>query len=510
MQKKKFKEEKGMTTGAIVLLVILIVIILVVGFFGLSAFSLVLNYQNNSIDNSENYNTDINSTKLDNNKTEAVLNGFKFTVPFDMICKVNNPGVSLELSTEDLEIQMVVKVTDNSYESCMQNPESLMEAAKNAGYQINKSIKEITVNGVKCAYYTCEGQGLHNLVAYTRGNSVKKISIQAVMDEKYDEKILEIFADIAKSVKETSEANSTDKELEKTNKSKQTVVEYDVTYTKEVASIEQAITEIKEEAERQRKKYNNPEVRKLETEMEEKYDIISVVLGEMDIETAKIVDNALETTLRIFPKIKGSFTNITIGNSISREPNAFARVKPYIFILPTNSAEYPLVIKNDILLEARYFLNPTRMKNAIASNAALGYWDKDSTIESLIAHELGHALVDLIRANRYGITNTLYVLEDNYQNYIKFLTDRLEINQTTAKEIVTNALGKCDENLTMEQFLSSISGYAASKNENTGGYNYEEACAEAYADYYIHGKDCDKASKLILAEIITYYNQYCN
>jgi len=214
VQKKKYKEEKGMTPIAMILLIILLVIIIIVIGLGIIIFSAALKFEDNVVDRNTSYNTSnnhidnslTNYNTLNSEKTKAVLNGFKFNIPANINCQVAVAGVSLELSLEDLSIEMLLKVTDSSYEEVMKEPEKLMEPAKNAGYTITQNIKETTINGIKCAYYTCNAKGLHNLIVYTNGNSRKKIHAQVVTLEEMDTEVLQLFAQIVSTAEETIEA----------------------------------------------------------------------------------------------------------------------------------------------------------------------------------------------------------------------------------------------------------------------------------------------------------------
>ncbi len=514
MKKKNYEEEKGFSTIAIVLLVIVLLLILIIVGSGIRIFFTSLRYESKPTNSttSSNYIDDLSSDQYipNNSKTTAIVNGFKFSIPADMNCKVNVQGKGLELAREDLSIEMSLKVTDNSYQDVMKEPEKLVEAAKNAGYTIIQNINETTVNGIKCAYYTCNAQGLHTLVVYTNGNSKKKISAQIVTVENRDVEVLQLFTQIVKTARETIEADSTDKDFQNVNLGMSTAVEYEATYTKNITSNEQAINEIKIEAEKQRRKYNNPEINKIEAEMEKKYNIPAIVLGEMDIKTARMIDSALSNTYNLFPKLRGNITNITIANSIlSDEPMALARVKQSMFIKSVNSTEFPIVVKNEVLLDARYFLNSTRMQNAITKSIRAKFLDEATTPEAIVAHELGHVVIDLIRTSRYGIEDTIYIIDSESSKYRQFLTEKAPQYQTTAREIVINAFRRYDESTRFDDFLNDISGYAASKNQDINEYKYEEVCAEAFQDYYTNGGKCSKSSRLVMEEILSYYNKYC-
>ena len=186
---------------------------------------------------------------------------------------------------------------------------------------------------------------------------------------------------------------------------------------------------------------------------------------------------------------------------------ALAKFNKSMFIESSNSTQFPIVVKNEILLDARFFLNPTRMQNAIDKSVKAQFLAEATTPESIIAHELGHVVTDLISANRYGLEDSSYITANEGDKYIQYLNERMK--QTTTREIVNDAYKKYEKSASFDEFLNDISGYAASKNEKTNEYQYEEVCSEAYQDYYSNGINCSKASKLVMEEIVTYYNRYC-
>lgn len=513
MNKRNFKEEKGMTTLAIILLIILAVIIISVLVVGGCVIYRLSSSSKDYVTNTVTENNINNSTLIQNNNNSLgktiIIDGFKFNIPHNIESKIEEKMLMLE--NEDLTVRMALKISDKTYEEYIQNPESLTLSFTNAGYEITKNLTEKVINGTKCSYFTCTMDDQNVLFAYAKGNNAKGIVTQAIIGKGYETESLDLFTKIIASAKETIEPDS---EIEEANinsstDKKSTVIEYDITYTKNVSSLQQAIYEIQQEGKKQRQKYNNTNIKKIETEMEEKYGILAVNLGEMDIETANSINEAFDYVYKQFPELKGSITNLTLANITNLENDALALVDDFVFISSQKSVEYPIVVKHEMLLSAREFLNTTRMKNTINFYVQNGHWQEGSNVKSVITHELCHTIIDLIKANKYELDSIFYIDESNSEAYKKYLLEDNENTQDTAKEIVTQAFEKCDKDISFDEFLNSISGYAISKYNKSGNYRYEEICAEAYADYYLNGEKSSYSSRLVLAEMITCYNKYC-
>ncbi len=298
---------------------------------------------------------------------------------------------------------------------------------------------------------------------------------------------------------ETAEQERKIEETAKQEKQRQkTEVIYDNVYEKEIVSQAEAKKAITQEADRQHQVYDNPEVEKIENKMEEDYDIFQVTLGEMEREMAQKVENAFSYMYETYPVLKGKLTNLTIGNI---ESGAMAETYYRDFISPPEGI-YPIVMKHEIVLNGRDFLNQQRMENIIRKSVSEGHWMKDMNIEAIVVHELGHVLVSEIRMERYGLKNCYYINEENQEAYAAYNTDILKDNQTTAHEIVSNAYENYDkrDSVSIEEACCAISGYA-SGIQSDGGVSYEETCAEAITDKYLHGENANEFSLQIVAEM---------
>lgn len=279
---------------------------------------------------------------------------------------------------------------------------------------------------------------------------------------------------------------------------RETAVVYNNVYEKEIGSEKEAVKAIEKEAAWQRSTYENPEVQQLEAEMEEKYGIFQVTLGEIDIEVAEKIEAAFSYMYEKYPVLKGKLTNLTIGNT---ETGAIAETRYRDFISPPEGL-YPVVMKHEVVLNGKDFLNPERLENVIRKSVSEGHWVKDMNIEAIVVHELGHVLLNQIRMERYGLERCYYIDAENAQAYASYNTDILADNQTTVCAIMRSAYEKYKykDSVSLEELCASISGYASGIQDD-GGIFYEEACAEAVVDVYLHGENSNEFSQQILAEM---------
>lgn len=247
----------------------------------------------------------------------------------------------------------------------------------------------------------------------------------------------------------------------------------------------------------QRQNYSNPEVEEIELQMEKDYDILAVNLGEMDLETAKDVNAAFAYMYQTYPKLQGTLTNLTIGNLENFGNTALTRTKE--FIINGESGTFPFVVKREIILGAAKFLRRDRLLETCEEQVSIGYWPENSNISSIVVHELGHHLLDVYTAEKFGFEG-FYVTEENADAYWKFTSDFLKINQTVPQEVMQNAYKRWIEdyghNGSFEDFQASISDYAKGIQAD-GGISYTETVAEAIADVYLNGENAADASKLI-------------
>lgn len=300
-----------------------------------------------------------------------------------------------------------------------------------------------------------------------------------------------------------SEENSKSSEIEspgagqKTQR-QETAIIYDNVYTEDIADRKEARAAIEKEGEAQREACKDPDVQRIEAKMEETYGIFQVTLGEMEPEVAEKVESAFSYMYGKYPVLQGRLTNLTIGNIRS---GAMAETHYRDFISPTEGI-YPIVMKHEVVLNGRDFLNPGRMENLIRKSVSEGHWMADMKIEAIVVHELGHVLVNEVRMERYGLDCCYYIEKQDQESYAAYNTDILKDDQTTAYEILSGAyeryLGR--DSRSMEEACAAISGYASGIQPD-GGIAYEEACAEAFVDGYLHGENAAEFSLLILEEI---------
>lgn len=272
------------------------------------------------------------------------------------------------------------------------------------------------------------------------------------------------------------------------------LIKTDNKYDNEINDIDNAKEMIKYDFEKQYKNcFNDKNVRNIETNIETNYDILSVLLCDMDLEYAKRIENVITNFYNLFPNSKGYLTNITITNA-KKDENYIARFQPmYEFVNNYNNK----VIKTQILLNSYYFLNKKyydKMLNNVSFNS---YYVKDATLESTIAHELGHYLVyvSLLKQNNY---NFIYVNNSNNTEYenVKKVINTNEYTDKLLSEAI-NRYNEMNNNISNKEFASMISKYASEIDIN-GNINSEEVIAEAIHDYYLHGNSCSIASKYIV------------
>lgn len=273
-------------------------------------------------------------------------------------------------------------------------------------------------------------------------------------------------------------------------------------YEKYISDSEQAVEAIVADGVEKRTAYSNRKINKIEKRLEKKYEILAVNLGIMDKKTALSIERASDYMFRTYPILKGFITNITVSGDLSEDDSTVAKYESYTFI--QNEAEenvYPFVLKKQIVLNEREFLNPTRLNNLIKKSVLDGHWMKDTNVEALIVHEMSHALIDTIICQKYGLTDPIYICEENAEAFSQCATNSLAANQFIEKEICITAYEtykkeyKTEESY--EDFCKKISDYALGLQED-GGYSYTETCAEACVDVYLHGENSSEPAKLIV------------
>lgn len=239
----------------------------------------------------------------------------------------------------------------------------------------------------------------------------------------------------------------------------------------------------------------NINVALIEKEISENYHVSSVSLCDVYEEEALKIKNTIDKVYNLFPNIKGYLTNITITNANIKDEYIAYFEPAYTFVNSnSNIEEYNKVNKTQILLNSYYFLNKDIINRGLKNITKDNWYPEGATFESLIAHELGHYItfVSLLKEN--NIDSITLITKDNYeeyQNIIKVLNNG-SYSQQLVDISLNNYNQKYNTNITLEEFSSSISGYASQKKE--GSIIYDEVIAEAVHDYYLHENSSSKST----------------
>ena len=287
------------------------------------------------------------------------------------------------------------------------------------------------------------------------------------------------------------------------------IIKTDNIYNKEnISSLEDAKMFIEKDFDRQEYKCSSSiENFKLSTELENTFDITSVVFCDISYEESEKITNVIKKMYVLFPNIKGSLTNISITNALSKE-KYIARFQPmFQFVNPNEDINrYNKVNKTQILLNSYYFLNEKIMSDSIESVVGKDWYVKDATWESTIAHEIGHYITFKAFLKQNNLDNIILITKDNEQ-YINNLLKEYD-SGIFSKKLLNDAVYNYNETnnneLTINDFAKMISKYANEKNDK-GEIIADETIAEAIHDYYLHGSSCSEASleivKLIKAKL---------
>lgn len=289
----------------------------------------------------------------------------------------------------------------------------------------------------------------------------------------------------------------------------ETAINYQMVYDMEITSADIAAAAIKEEGQKQRAYYDNPAVEELELRMEEEFGIFAVNLGEISEDTADAVYQAFGYMYDRYPCLYGSLTNLTLGNMGNRTGGTLACTDRAAFIVNGSYGQYPFVEKYRIVLNARTFLDDDELEKVCTRQAEYGYWPQGSNISSVIVHELGHQLQNVIVQKQFGLECPYYITEENGETFSAFDMDRMSRSDNVTEEILRKAYKRWQTEYgnqgEYEEFVASISQYAL-KDEKSTGYSPSETFAESLADIYLNGEAASDASKAI-EDIIDEYLQ---
>ena len=232
---------------------------------------------------------------------------------------------------------------------------------------------------------------------------------------------------------------------------------------------------------------------RIEENLKNKYKIKRISFCDMETEEVRKIEEVFNRFFLIFPTSIGYLDTLTITND--KDKNKFiAYFQPIHQFVNRNEDinNYNKVNKTQILLNKYYFLNK---KEKIKEN----FYVKDATLESLIAHELGHYITFVALLKEKNITSITLTTKENEKDLEEIII--IINNNSFSNDILNNATNKYNtkynSNLTTLQLANSISKYAGTKNVN-GELIKDETIAEAVHDYYLHKDNANNYSKEII------------
>ena len=250
-----------------------------------------------------------------------------------------------------------------------------------------------------------------------------------------------------------------------------------------------------------KQKVNCPNsIKSIEEEIINKYGVTAVNLCEMDPHFAKEVGNVFKKVYSEYPSVRGHLTNLTLINAPVSQSYVAAFMPIFPFTSSGSDNEYPWVVKTQILLNTKYFLNPNRLESAVVDSSNLGHFPPNANIYSPVAHELGHYLSFIAMMRHYNLDSVLIFDSTTEYKISKVYEDFAE--GTFSLSMIKEAYEKCrkDKKTTLgfDEWRATISSYAVAK-DNSGNYIYDETVAEAFHDVYLNGENACGASKYIVS-----------
>ena len=299
---------------------------------------------------------------------------------------------------------------------------------------------------------------------------------------------------------ETTIVENTEKNSSKKGKY-QTVIITDNTYSGMKVSTDIDAYNLIEKDSVSQKDQCPDDIKKVEDEIIEKYNITAVNLCEMDVEFARELENVFEIIYRDYPSARGHITNLTLRNTnMLSEGGVIAAFMPiFSFATSDSTSTYPWVIKTQVLLSSQFFLNKNKLEASAKEGSSSGHFPPNSTIYSPVAHELGHYLSFLAMMNYYKMNSILLINNNSIETFYNLQVDFRDGNYSLAmiKEAYENYINDTNSLISLDEWRGTISKYALAK-DNSGKYIYDETIAEAFHDVYLNSDNAKDASKYIV------------
>ena len=272
---------------------------------------------------------------------------------------------------------------------------------------------------------------------------------------------------------------------------------------KNVFDSTEAINLIKHDSTIQEKKCNTA-IQIIDKQIQEKTQIYGVNLCEMAPETAFEIYNVLSRIYREYNGIKGYVTNLSLNND-SNTTHITSFKPSYTFVTSSKKDNFPMVIKSQVLLNSRYYLNEDYAERVIQQEIESKNFISNTTLANLLAHEYAHVITYVLALKYYESVNPVFLTKENYGNYSKALNNYK--NDSFSKMLFNEAYKNFKGDKSEDEFRKAISLYA-NKKDNVGNVLYNETIAEAFHDYFINGKEATKESLEIMKVLNKYSIKY--
>ena len=246
------------------------------------------------------------------------------------------------------------------------------------------------------------------------------------------------------------------------------------------------------------------EILNIENQIINNYGIVAVNLCEMNVEFANELKNVVAYVYNNYPSARYYLTNITLAN-VGNTGSFIAAFMPiFTFVTSDTASGYPVGSKSQILLNAKYFLNLSKIENSASYGSQTGYFPANATRSSTVAHEFGHYLSYVALLNYYNTGKLNYVTTADASTLYKVYDDFNSGNfsRMLLEEAYEEYVEIYGDKMNFVQFRESISKYAIAK-DNTGSYIYDETIAEAFHDCYLNGPNAKPASRMIMKVLET-------
>lgn len=264
---------------------------------------------------------------------------------------------------------------------------------------------------------------------------------------------------------------------------------------------------LEEDSESQKNAPDYPqEIIDIEEDIIDKYSIPAVNLKEMDEDFAKEIENVFEKIYKEYPTTKINLTNLTLTNLDLSQSGVIALFRPYFPFALVSKYQFPWVVKTQLQLSARYFLNSDVIEKTVEECSKSGHFPPNATRTSAVSHELGHYLSFIALLKHHNV-DSVFMINDNkdFDKVYEIMNDCAENNfsKQMLDEAYKNYLDDGNEDIGFDEWRGEISGYALAKDEN-GDYIYDESIAESFHDVYLNGDNASTPSKYIIKVLKKY------